>query len=261
MSLHYRASKFLRHITLAGNEHSIHSPFVFDLYTTAIKPNKQFYCFEKIENVRKKAEVNHSIITVKDYGAGSEFYNSNKRKISEIAKWASKNKRQSQLLFNLVWFLKPTTIIDLGTSLGITTSYLASPDSKSTVYTFEGCPGVSAIAKKHFSILKLNNIQQIVGNIDVTLKENTQNLKEVDFAFFDANHKYTPTLNYFKTLLPRTHQGTVFVFDDIYWSKEMNRAWEEIKAHPSVTLSIDLFYFGIVFFRNNAPKQHFRLKF
>jgi predicted O-methyltransferase YrrM len=165
------------------------------------------------------------------------------------------------LLYRLIQQFNPQTIFDLGTSLGITTIYQAKACEKGRVFTFEGCPTTAQIAKENFKALKCNNIEVIVGNLDETLSKKISEIDQLDFVFFDANHRYEPTVQYFEQCLAKITEDSVFVFDDIHWSEEMHAAWNYILNHPSVMISIDLFYVGLVFFRKNQPKQHFVLRF
>lgn len=252
--------KYLSYLVSSKDEHALHSPFVFDLYTQAIKPQKKFYIYSRLESLRKELLASQKEIGIIDYGAGSKIDNSGKRTIASIAKHSEKPPHLAQLLFRLIDYLKPQVLIDLGTSFGITTLYQASVNSKSMVYTFEGSPETCAIARNNFKKMQCMNIELIEGNIDVTLREKIREITSIDYVFFDANHRYGPTINYFTACMEKAHEDTLFVFDDIHWSDEMEKAWEEIKNHPRVTLTIDLFFVGLVFFRNKQPKQHFILK-
>lgn len=196
-----------------------------------------------------------------DLGAGSKVTKSSKRAIASIVRNAEKSPVLAQLLFRLIDYTKPKTIIDLGTSLGLTTLYQASVDKTTQVVTFEGCPETAKIAIANFQKLNRKNITLIQGNIDSTLPEALTKVEKIDFAFFDANHRYEPTIRYFKECLKKSHEESLFVFDDIHWSKEMEKAWEEIKNHNEVTITIDLFFIGLVFFRKKQPKQNFILNF
>ena len=180
--------------------------------------------------------------------------------MKDVARHAQKDARLGQLLFRLVSHFAPRTIFDLGTSLGVTTSYLAEPHPLSTVYTFEGCPQTLSIARDTFARLGFRHIRPVPGNLDETLPATLKEVASLDFVFFDANHRREPTLRYFAACLEKAHENSVFVFDDIYWSAGMMAAWEEIKSHPAVTLTVDLFHVGLVFFRRKQPKQHFRLR-
>ena len=245
----------------SGDAHTIHSPFVFQLYTQVICKRLHLAAYEAIELQRRKWQANKTEITITDFGAGSAVSSARKRNISSIAKHTLKPARFGQLLHRLVLHFEPETILELGTSLGITTAYLASGNKKADVITFEGCPQVSALARQTFRNLHLNNITQVQGNMDTTLPATLANLPKIDLAFFDGNHRLEPTLRYFTQCLEKAHEDSVFIIDDINWSPEMKQAWQQIKNHPRVRVTIDLHFIGLVFFRTQQPKQHFVLKF
>ncbi len=251
------ALKYFKYWLSAKNAHGIHSPFVFQLYNEAINKKGNYYSFDKIEHLRKKLLISKKEIQVDDFGTGK----SGKRKVSEIAERSLKNKKYGQLLFRLAYHFKPNTILELGTSLGITTCYLASANQNSKVITVEGSPEIMKEAKKSFSELSLENIESITGNFDDVLSSVIGHQSSVDFVFIDGNHRKEPTLKYFSECLQCTNNDSIFIFDDIHWSDEMEEAWEEIKSHPKVSVTIDLFFLGIVFFRKEQVKENFILRF
>lgn len=253
--------EYLRHLVTAKTVRSLHSPFVFELYTNIIRSSATYDEFLAIENIRKSLLNNHQIIAIKDLGAGSRKTSNNERKISKIARHSVSNRKTSQLLFKLIRQFRPNTVVELGTSLGINTLYLAQAHPQAHLVTLEGCPNIAAIAQQNFSKGNCPHIHLAEGNIDYTLPVVLETLPLLDFVFFDANHRYAPTLQYFELCLAQAHEHSIFVFDDIYWSAEMQQAWQEIRQHPEVTLSIDLFRVGLVFFRKDQPVQHFRLQF
>lgn len=252
--------RYLNYILCSKDEHSIHSPFIFDLYTQVIRVKKRYYLFDKIESIWERLISSNRKITVTDFGAGSKAGNTREKEVATIVRRSEKPAQHAQVLFRLVERFKPSVTFDLGTSFGLTTLYLATASSKNRIITFEGCPQTASIARENFNLLKLKNIHLVEGNLDQTLDSQIASVPQIDFAFFDANHRYSPTLRYFQACLQKAHQDSVFVFDDIHWSEEMEKAWEEIKNHPRVMLTIDLFYMGLVFFRTQQPKQHFILK-
>ncbi|HEX8334870.1 MAG TPA: class I SAM-dependent methyltransferase [Segetibacter sp.] len=258
------AQKFSKYFLTASNGkgHGIHSPFVFNFVKSVLNDEQQYESYGNIEQLRKHLIQDQHVLTIEDFGAGSTVFKSNKRKVADIAKSALKPKKFGQLLFRMVQYYKPATIMELGTSLGVTSSYIASGDKSATLYTFEGASQVAEVAKKNFEQLSLNNIHLIHGNFDETLLEQLNKLPVVDFAFVDGNHRKQPTLNYFYQLLEKANENSILIFDDIHWSKEMEDAWKEIQAHTSVTLTIDLFFIGIVFFRKEQKvQQHFTIRF
>ncbi len=258
------ALKYCYYWILASNKkgHGMHSPYVYSLIQHILLDKRVFYQFEFIERMRKQLLKDESIIDIIDFGAGSKDFSSKKRKIAAIAKSSLKPKKYSQLLFRLADYYQPKTIVELGTSLGVTTSYLASANFKSEVYTFEGAPEIAKIAEQNFKQLHLKNITLTVGNFDDTLSSILNKIEQVDFAFIDGNHRYEPTLNYFNLLLSKSHEKSIFIFDDIHWSKEMEQAWNAVKQHQQVTATIDLFFVGIVIFNSDfKEQQHFTVKY
>jgi predicted O-methyltransferase YrrM len=250
--------KYLQYWFSAKTAHGIHSPFVFDLYNEGIHKKGSYYSYEKIEQLRKKLLSSKKEIDVTDLGSGK----SGKKIIGKIAAHAAKSAKYGQLLFRLVNYFKPDTILELGTSLGISTSYLASANSNTRVVTIEGCPNIANEARKHFQSLGLLNIENRIGNFDNELSSVIGHQSSViDFIFFDGNHRKEPTLNYFKQCLEYANNDSVFIFDDIHWSDEMEQAWEEIKKNPKVTVAIDLFFLGLIFFRKEQAKENFIVRF
>lgn len=244
----------------SNNSHGIHSPFVFNLYNEVLKVKKDYYFFGPIESLRSLYLNNRNEINMIDLGAGSILGTSAKRTISKIASTSLQSPKNAALLFRLVDFLQPDTIIELGTSLGITTCYFAKAVKKSKIVTIEGNPELAAIAKHGFDKLAISTITLKTGSFETHFLETLNEVKQADFIFFDGNHKLASTLHYFEEALPFINENTVFVFDDIYWSQEMKQAWETIKAHNMVTITIDLYAMGLVFFRKGQRKQHFKLR-
>ncbi|WP_245319157.1 O-methyltransferase [Hymenobacter elongatus] len=240
----------------------MHSPFVFGLYAHVIGHDGAFAAYAPIEARRRQLLQDPTTITVRDFGAGSHTGAGRQRRLRDIARAAAKPRPFGQLLFRLVNHFQPRVILELGTSLGLTTAYLAAPSAQAHIVTFEGCPQTAAVARHTFAQLALTNIQVVEGNLDETLVPALAALPgPLDFAFFDGNHRYEPTVRYFEQCLPYRTDRSVFVLDDIHWSAEMEQAWTTIKAHPEVRLTIDMFFIGLVFFRQNQPKQHFTLRF
>jgi len=251
---------YLRYYGRACTRYEVHSPFVFDLVNEVIEDQRHFYVFDEVERLRINLLRDKRMIEVTDLGAGSHTTKSNRRSVQSIARSAVTPRRYTQFLFKLVHYLKPQTIIEMGTSLGISTLYQAKADGRARLITLEGCPEIAAVAKESFDRLNADNIEQLTGDFSETLPQALRKIQRIDYIFFDGNHRKIPTLDYFHQALEYAHEDSVFVFDDIYWSDEMQAAWEEIKAHPRVTLTIDIFYMGIVFFKKEKiTKEHFTL--
>ncbi|MTI29663.1 class I SAM-dependent methyltransferase [Cytophagales bacterium RKSG123] len=245
----------------AIDEHSLQPPFAYRLYTSVIKRKEQYPIFEDIEKSRKELLADQREISFSELGAGSKVNPRKKRQIKDIARNSLTPAKFSELLFRLVAHFKPHIILELGTSLGINTLYLAKVRKEVKVITFEGCPETAAISQELFQKHSSENIEVITGDISATLPPFINQVEKVDFVYFDANHRLEPTLNYFNICLSKAHTNSIFIFDDIHWSREMEEAWKQIKENPKVTMTMDLFNSGLVFFDPDLKKQHYTLMF
>lgn len=260
----YLAFKYLRYYLTSSNGkgHGTHSPFIFDFITKVLNDKSNYTEYKKAEELRRQLLNDSRVFIIEDFGAGSAVLKQHERSIKSIARNAAKSRKYGQLLFRIVKYYQPATILELGTSLGITTTYLSLASPASKIVTMEGAKELAEIAKRNFRQLEISNIELVKGNFDDTLPDVLNRTSTIDFAFIDGNHRQIPTENYFHLLLPHLHNDSILVFDDIHWSKEMEQAWETIKRSPDVRCTIDLFFIGIVVFRKEfREKQHFTIRF
>ena len=238
-----------------------HSAFVYKFITQVLQNKETNTLWTEIEKRRNYLSHNQKTICVLDLGAKGQGQNRvSIRKIASIVKTSSKSAKIYRVLSRIVQFYNLENIVEFGTSFGLSTAYIATANATSKVFTVEGCPEISKIASETFKELKLNNIEQINVDFDYAIKHFADKFHNLDFFFVDGNHDYVPTINYFNFAKQYAKENTIFVFDDIYWSKSMTKAWQTIKADPQVTITIDLYYIGIVFFRKGIVKQDFILK-
>lgn len=252
---------YIKHRLKAKTRHGVHSPFVYKLvdeviYDFSVKP-----AYTNIESLRKQLLSDTRSIQITDLGAGSHVNNNKQKQIKQIAKNALKPKKLAQLIYRLVNEFKPKNSIELGTCLGLTTAYLAKASPQGNIITIEGCPQTARVALENLNSVGVKNVSVLTGNFDTIFPEVLKNTESVDFVFIDGNHRKHATLDYFNWCLPKMHENSLLIFDDIYWSKGMAEAWAEIKNHPQVTLTIDLFWIGLVFFRKGKVKENFYIKF
>jgi len=252
---------YIKYRFQSDNEHGIHSPFVYELYNDVICDESPFYVYEDIESIRAKLLLTDLKINIEDHGAGSRVNSSPQRKIKDIAKHTLKSPKYGQLLFRLVNHFKPQHILELGTSLGVSTLYLATPNKKAKITTIEGCPNTAKVAQVNFKKMGLKNIELVNATFDSYLPQYLAKVPSLDMIFFDGNHQKAATLDYFDQCVAKVHPESIFIFDDIHWYTEMEEAWEVIKKHPKVTSTIDLFFVGIVFFNTDLSKENFLLRF
>jgi len=254
-------SDYLKHRFTSKSRHGTHSPFVYKLTDEVIYDFKNKNDYKSIEGQRKKLLNDDSVVVVTDLGAGSHLNRNRTKKVSQIAKNALKAPRLAQLIYRLAKDSRPQHIVELGTCLGITTAYLSKACPEADIVTIEGCPQTAKVAYRNFQDLDLPNVELQVGNFDDLLPKVVADATRLDFVYIDGNHRKDATLNYFNWCLPKVHEHSLLIFDDIYWSKGMKEAWEEIKSHPEVTVTVDLFWIGLVYFRKGQVKEHFKIKF
>lgn len=252
---------FLKHRLKAKTRHGVHSPFIYKLVDEVIYDFIPKSDYKNIEDLRNNLSVDDRWINITDLGAGSHANNNKQKQVSQITNSALKPKKLAQLIYRLAKYQQPKNIIELGTCLGITSSYLATAVPEARIVTMEGCPETAGIAKENFEKLNITNIDLVVGNFDNQLPAVIATEDRLDFVFVDGNHRKEATVNYFKWCLPKIHENSLLIFDDIYWSEGMKEAWEEIKSHPDVTVTVDLFWIGLVFFKKGIAKEHFKIKF
>lgn len=241
------------------NQHGVHSPFVFDLVTNCFYDKKKYEEYEILKQYRNSLLQNKNFIEVTDFGAGSRVFKSNKRQISKIAKTAGISPKRAKLLFRVVNYFQPNTILEIGTSLGLATSALSLGNATAKITTLEGCPSTMNQCQLQFqkSNFKTDNIEFITTKFEDYLVYCQLKTENYQLIYFDGNHSKKATLEYFELLLKTITNETLWIFDDIHWSKDMEEAWEIIKNHPKVKVTIDTFQWGFVFFREEQEKEHF----
>jgi predicted O-methyltransferase YrrM len=249
--------KFLWH---SKNEHAVHSPFVFTLLTKCFYDKKFKPEYSILENYKNELLQNKNTIEITDFGAGSRVFKSNTRQIAQIAKTAGISPRRAQLLYRIVNYFQPKNILEIGTSLGLATSALSLGNPKALITTLEGCPNTMNQCQLQLQKFNINNVNCITTEFTNYFKSFDFRLSTFDFIYFDGNHSKKATLDYFELLLPTITNETLWIFDDIHWSADMEEAWQIIRKHPKVSVSIDTFQWGLVFFRYEQPKQHFIIR-
>lgn len=254
----YQLKSYLKFLARSTNQHGIHSPFVFNLVTQCFYDKTFFSEYEQLAAYRKQLFESSESIDVTDFGQGSRVFKSNKRKVAAIAKNVGITSKRQRLLFRIMRYLQIDTALELGTSLGLATASLSVANPSAKINTVEGCPNTSEVAQKYFRDFQMNNIQIHTKKFETYLTENDS--ENLQLVYIDGNHNKEKTLQYFRTLLKQGTNDSVFIFDDIYWSPQMTEAWKEIIKHPKVTVSIDTFYWGLVFFRKEQSKEHFTIR-
>ena len=253
----HQSKSYIKFIRLSKNRHGVHSPFVYDLVTNCFNDKKIYPEYEILKSHRKALRSDPSMVEMKDFGQGSRVFKGNARKVSAVVKNAGMRKKRQKLLFRMAKYFKSENILELGTSLGLGTVALSLSNEFSAIHTVEGCPNTLLKAQEYFEKFNLHNIQ-IHQKLFSEFLEKTS--EKFDLIFIDGDHNGERTLGYFHSLLKNVHNDSVIIFDDIYWSKDMTAAWQQIIANENVTVSIDTFQWGLVFFRKEQIKEHFIIR-
>jgi predicted O-methyltransferase YrrM len=259
----FHASKYLKYIILSRHwrGHGIHSPFIFDLVTRVFRNKTDDHIVLNIEKIRKRLISDHRSIDVLDLGAGSGKLKSLTRKVSHIAKYSPVPRKYGLLLSALAAEFGNPFIMELGTSFGFSTMYMASSSPDTMVYTIEGCPEIARIATENFTELHLQNVNLFTGSFEENLPVIMNADRKPGLVFIDGNHRKEPVLNYFKFISGLAELNTLIIIDDIYYSKEMEEAWNEIKCYENVSFTIDIFRMGLVFFRKGISQQNYVIRY
>ncbi|MFG4003660.1 O-methyltransferase [Flavobacterium aquidurense] len=256
----FQIKSYLKFLWESKNEHGVHSPFVFSLLTKCFYDKKPKPEYSILKNYRKSLLHNKNFIEVTDFGVGSKVFKSNRRQISKIASTAGISPKRAELLFRVTNYFQPKNILEIGTSLGLGTSALALGNKDSFLLSLEGCQNTLSVAENLFNEQFPDfNFEFLNLEFGEFLKDSAT-ICDWNLIYFDGNHSKKATIAYFDLLLPTITNDAVWIFDDIHWSIEMEEAWEIIKNHPKVTVTIDTFQWGFVFFRYEQEKEHFVIR-
>lgn len=253
----FQLIEYIKFLLKSSNQHGVHSPFVYDLVTKCFYDKSSYPDYGRINEYRKKLLNNTSEIEISDFGSGSRVFNSNNRKIRSIAQTSGSTLNRSKLLYRVTKYFKPEKSLELGTSLGIATQAMALGHPNNSIVSIEGCSQISNFTRNLLKD-KYPNVQISNSTFDEFLSK--LSTEQYDLIYIDGNHNLNATLFHLNTLINHVHNDSVMIFDDIYWSKEMKMAWNKIQAHPKVTVTIDTFYWGFVFFRKEQVKENFKIR-
>ncbi|EAR12097.1 hypothetical protein PI23P_12207 [Polaribacter irgensii 23-P] len=255
----FRQKKYIQFLLKATNQHGVHSPFVFLLVTKCFYVKLENTLWNKFLNAKSSTAKNHHKIKTLNFDSTSNVFEKKLLKISELGKLEGISNKNAKLLIKIIQYLKPKNILEIGTSIGLGTTAIKIANKNSSITTIEGCPEKIKIARALFLENKLNASEIIAGNFSETLLTTVQK-KQFDFIYFDSNPTKEATLAFFKIGIQGIHNDSFFIFNSIYKNAEMQAAWSQIKKHPKVRVTIDIFYFGIVFFRKEQAKENFKIR-
>ncbi|MCX6252231.1 MAG: class I SAM-dependent methyltransferase [Bacteroidetes bacterium] len=255
--------KYFNHYFLAQSKYELHSPFIYKFYKEILNDHTDYAQYKSVEKLRRRLLQDNRFLSRADLGARSPEFPLQKKLITirTIVRRSSVSPRNGRLLFRLSHYFRPENILELGTSLGLSTAYLKAGHPEGTITTIEGCREIANEARRNFETLGFGDIVQRTGNFDDLLPGMLAESSPPDLIFIDGNHRKEATLNYFNRFLQHIKPSTVIIFDDIHWSDGMDEAWTAIKRNKDVRVTVDLFTMGIVFFREELSKEDFVIRF
>ena len=249
---------YIKFRSKAKNQHGVHSPFIYKLVTECLNDKTKHPEYDRLKNYRQDLKSSKTTLNIKELGMGSRTMGSSKRKVSKMVKTSSSSRKTVELLYRLTNYLSCNAALELGTSLGLASYAIALGQNDGHLTSIEGCPNTSNFAKAQLSSRDIHSVDYKIGDFTAIIP--TLNSESYDLIFFDGHHQKAATINYFEALLPKAHNDSVFIFDDIYWSRGMSEAWDYIKVHPKVSVTVDTFQLGLVFFRKEQQKEHFKIR-
>jgi predicted O-methyltransferase YrrM len=254
----FQIKAYIYFLFTSKNQHGIHSPFVYQLITKCFYNTTPYPAYAQWKSVKNAYLKSHKTFIMNDEGAGSRVFKNHKRKVASVAKNAGTTYKRAKLLYRLSKYLKVKSALELGTSLGLGSIALGL-NEELKLTTVEACKTTSELASDSAASLGLNNIKFVNAKFEDYLNQ-ISNSTQFDLIFVDGNHQKQATLDYFNSLLKHVHNDSIIIFDDIHWSRGMQEAWEEIKQHEQVKVSIDSFFWGMIFFRKEQVKEHFKIR-
>ncbi|MBL86690.1 MAG: methyltransferase [Winogradskyella sp.] len=254
----YQIKQYIKFLLKSTNQHGVHSPFVYQFVTKCLYDKKKYDAYKKLQNYRKTLKNSKAELDITDLGEGSKTLGNEVRKVSQMVSTSSSTKKEARLLYRVAKYFKLSSVLELGTSLGVGTYAFALANENSKIITIEGCKNTSNFTQSQFQDLGIDNVYFNIGTFSFEIEKLEQ--KHFDCIYFDGHHNKEATIQYFEALIPKVHNDSIFIFDDIYWSKEMTEAWDYIKAHKAVTVTVDCFHLGFIFFRKEQAKEHFRIR-
>lgn len=239
----------------AKGRHGIHSPFIYEMLDQCFKTPIKNQDYIRINDRYTSLLHDERKIKIEDHGAGSKFLKKH-RSIKSIAKLSSSKGKYGRLLYRLSNYYQPKQILELGTSLGIGTHYLALGNKNAKVTTVEGCSATYSIANEDLP----ENVHSVNATFDKFIDQ-LDTSEQFDLIFVDGHHNGQALLRYLERLAPFIHNNTIILLDDIRWSKSMLKAWKNLINSSNYHVTIDLFRIGIILQRNQQEKEHFIIRF
>lgn len=258
----WRILKYIQHLFYRGHRkgHGIHSPYVFEFVNGVVFNAKQWQVPEQPLRVHKVMRKDCSLIP-RNEPPGEIANENDTRSISSFIKKASVSFKYGALLYRISRWFEADSVVELGSGLGISTAYLRAGSPKTTFHSVEGGRIRALLAAQVIYRSKLEKVNIHQGDIGEELPGILMDASDRLLAYVDGNHHYKPTLTYLELLVKHAGEEAIIIMDDIYWSKGMQKAWQEVISWPEVQVSIDLFHMGILLINSDLNKANLKIKF
>ena len=259
----WRIRKYIQHLFYLHYRkgHGIHSPYLFEFVNKVIFNGAELTVPPEIIRTHRELKKDRTQIPEVKLGAASHVNSTGERSAASFVRHSSVSEKYGALLYRISRWFEPEMIIELGSGLGISSLYLASGSPHVPLHSIEGNPHRASFAEKVVAGLKMEMLNIHQGEMDEELNKLIPHVRGRFVAFVDGNHRYEPTIAYVRKLMEVAGDEALIIMDDIYWSKEMFKAWEELKSWPESRVSVDLYQMGIILLRRDLAKASFKFKF
>ncbi len=258
----YPVGAYLRHLLTARSTagHGVHSPYIYDFLTKVVRNKTDVKIVSQVESLRRNMLSDKRSIMVTDLGAGSVTRAGGERRVAEIARTAALPAKEAGLLSRIVRSKEQGIILELGTSLGISTLALALAAPERRVITVEGCPVLAAIARENLLKYGAANAEVLAMEFSAAIESLRNEGLSVSFAFIDGNHRGT-ALDEYVSKIAAMGDNMIIVADDIRLTKEMFRAWRSVAASGIATVSMETLRLGILFIKHGITPGRYRIRY
>ena len=259
----YQACGYFWYLLTARHRwgYGLHSPFMYDFCRQVLWRSNREALFRVRSRVRALKKDTRMVACPDDPGAGSAVLSSDGEPVGRIVGRSSVSYKYGKVLYAAARVFNPSTILELGASVGISTMYLCEGAPQADVYTIEACREKLAVCRENARLLGHDHLHPVQGSFAKVVPGLLRGISSPDIVFIDGDHRKDKVLEYFEQIVPHLQHDSLVIFDDIHWSKEMTRAWEILTTHPGVKVSVDLFRVGILLFRRELSPQRFKIAY
>jgi len=226
----------------------VHSPFVYDLITNVIEEKSDFYAFSDISIAQLQLLQNEHVIQ----------YGRKRIAVKEALKRFGITTKEGKFLFRLTNHYKPHTILSIGSSMGLAPLCLTRYNATVQCIILEYEQDIAEIAKQILNKEKNTALNIKIGAYHELLPESIVQLQRIDCVFIGKDVGVNDWDTVFEQCEPFIHDSTFFVLAGIRSSTDKQNYWMQYRQHPSVTIAVDLFDMGLLFFQPKLHKQVYK---